>query len=262
MASIEEVLARQDELRAQHEALEERLDEIHVEREQIRREEDPPRPDARPHQIPLLPTTAASSAALAQARIAAVRGADGGEVERLEARIKDVERRLQDGLGHERVLDEAAQAVLDDLKRLHVDEFQAFATVAERYTAAATEALEALRAPYEAAIAAWEMARVAWAPTAAANGLRRVDRCPLPPPESVFGAPEHGQPIDGAPLTYQPVDPADEREPIQVVAGTGQHDALRTDPDYELVAGQAAHHAAPIARPADVEPVAREASTA
>jgi len=112
------------------------------------------------------------------------------------------------------------------------------------------------------ATAAWQEAAAAWYPLVAPNGLRAVQRCPLPPPEAVFGAPEQEQPIDGAPLTYQPVDPADQREPIQVVAGTGQHDAFRTDREWEQVGGQGAHGAAPIARPADVEPITQEASAA
>jgi len=77
---------------------------------------------------------------------------------------------------------------------------------------------------------------------------------PLPPPGAVFGASEPVQPVDGAMLTYQPVDPANEREAMRVAAGSGMHDALRTDPDYELVGGQGAHGPAPVARPADVEP--------
>lgn len=47
-------------------------------------------------------------------------------------------------------------------------------------------------------------------------------------------------------LTYQPKDRADKRGAITVYAGTGAHDALRTDPDWELVKGDPA---APEAEP-------------
>ena len=41
---------------------------------------------------------------------------------------------------------------------------------------------------------------------------------------------------------------------MTVEAGSGTHDALRTDLAWQPVGGPRAHGAAPVARPADVEP--------
>jgi len=254
--TVKQALAAREALHEQETELLERVDEIRAERECIRRAEDPPPDGVRSSQVPTLPAMAASSTALAQARIDAARGVQGAaaEVDRLAARIEDVEQRVNDGLEHERVLSDALGAVRKDLDDLHRVEFEAFATHAEGFTRDAHAKLDALREPMAEAVDAWNAAAATWQPLVAPNGLRAVQRCPLPPPEAVFGAPEQEQPVDAAPLTYQPVDPADQREPIQVVAGSGMFDALSTDPEYELVGGQGAHGAAPGARPADVEP--------
>ena len=255
MMTVAQALGAREALHEQETELLERVDEIHVEREQIRAAEDPPPEGVSRASVPLLPAMAASSSALALARIDAARGEGAAaEIERLAAHIEDLEQRLTDGLEHERVLNDAISAVRKDLDELHRVEFEAFATHAEGFTRDAHAKLDALREPMAQATAAWQEAAAAWQPLVAPNGLRPVQRCPLPPPEAVFGAPEQEQPIDGAPLTYQPVDPADQREPIQVVAGSGMHDALRTDPAWQQVGGQGAHGPAPVARPADVEP--------
>jgi len=252
--TVNQALAAREALHEQEAELLQCIDAIHADRERVRQEEDPWVEGAR--SVPTLPAMAASSTALAQARIDAARGVQSAaeEAERLQEHIADTQRRLDDGLEHERVLNDALEAVRKDLDELHRVEFEAFATHAEGFTRDAHAKLDALREPMAQATAAWQEAAAAWQPLVAPNGLRPVQRCPLPPPEAVFGAPEQEQPIDGAPLTYQPVDPADQREPIQVVAGSGMHDALRTDPAWQQVGGQGAHGPAPVARPADVEP--------
>lgn len=260
--SIEQVLAAREELQAQQARLLERVDEIVVERERIRAEEDPAPDWARASQLPRLPGPTASRVALAQARVDAMRGVDGaaGEVERLEARIADVEERVKAGDEAERVANDALEAVRDDLARLYVEEAEAWFAYAEPFTRRAHELLDALRGPMADALSAWQEATVVWAPIAAANGLRPVQRCPLPELAAIFGASGRPGPTDGAPVMFRPVDPVDEREPMQAIAGTGTYDALSTDGSWEQVGGQAAH-AAPVARPADLAPL-EEASAA
>ena len=254
--TTEQALARRNELHEQEAALLARVDEIHVERERIRQAEDPAPDGVRSSQVPLLPAMAASATALARARIDAARGVQGAaaEVDRLAARIEDVEQRLNDGLEHEGVLSDALEAVRKDLDELLRVEFEAFATHAEGFTRDAHAKLDALREPMAQASAAWQEAAAAWQPLVTPNGLRPVQRCPLPPPGAVFGASEPQQPVDGTMLAFEPVDPADEREPMRVAAGSGTHDALRTDPAWQQAGGQGAHGPAPVARPADVEP--------
>lgn len=61
----------------------------------------------------------------------------------------------------------------------------------------------------------------------------------------------HTRYADHEVLTYRPKDDNDPREPIAVYAGTGAHDAMRTDPDWELVKGNpAAPEAEPKPKPA------------
>jgi len=262
--TVAQALAAREALHEQETELLERVDEIRAEREQIRAAEDPPPAGVRSSQVPLLPATAASSGALAKARISAARGAQGAaeEIERLAAHIEDVQRRLEEGAEAERVLHDALEAVRKDLDELHRVEFEAFATHAEGFTRDAHAKLDALREPMAQAAAAWQEAAAAWQPLVAPNGLRPVQRCPLPPAGAVFGASEPKEPVDGAMLAFEPVDPADEREPMRVPAGSGMFDALRTDPAWQQVGGPGVHGAAAIARPADVEPITQEASAA
>jgi len=254
--TVKQALAAREALHEQETELLERVDEIRVAREQIRAAEDPPPDGVRSSQVPTLPAMAASSSALAQARIDAARGVQGAaeEADRLAARIEDVEQRVNDGLEHEGVLNDALGAVRKDLDELHRVEFEAFAQHAEGFTRDAHAKLDALREPMAQATAAWQEAAAAWQPLVAPNGLRPVQRCPLPPAGALFGASEPEQPVDGAMLAFEPVDPADEREAMRVPVGSGMHDALRTDPAWQQVGGQACG-AAPVARPADVEPV-------